>query len=220
MEIEDTSDEDRQEPASRKQYEKKGHPRVSKTKEIGTEVNQEATSNSDKSYTVVIIGDSIIKHLDTRRLKKSVKNRSVKVYAESYRGANTEAVKHHIMPCLARKPNEVILHVGTNDLRDKNSTKIVANINDICNIVKSESPETKITISELVTRTDKTEYKQKVKEVNVRLVDLCNQNNWDLIYHNNIEVRHLNPYGIHLTKQGTAVLAKNFVSYLNNNNQS
>ena len=47
MEIEDTSDEDRQEPASRKQYEKKGHPRVSKTKETGTEVNQEATSNSD-----------------------------------------------------------------------------------------------------------------------------------------------------------------------------
>jgi hypothetical protein len=73
LEIEDTSDEDRQEPASRKQYEKKGHPRVSKTKEIGTEVNQEATSNSDKSHTVVIIGDSIIKHLDTRRLKKSVK---------------------------------------------------------------------------------------------------------------------------------------------------
>ena len=71
-----------------------------------------------------------------------------------------------------------------------------------------------------MTRTDKTEYKQKVKEVNVRLVDLCNQNNWDLICHNNIEVRHLNPYGIHLTKQGTAVLAKNFVSYQNNNNQS
>ena len=79
------------------------------------------------------------------------------------------------MPCLARKTNEVILHVGTNDLRDKNSTKIVANINDICNIVKSESPETKITTLELVTRTDKTEYKQNVKEVNVRLVDLCNQ---------------------------------------------
>ena len=115
----------------------------------------------------------------------------MKVYAESYRVANTAAVKHHIMPCLARKPNEVILHVGTNDLRDKNSIKIVANINDICNIVKSKSPETKITISELVTRTDKTEYKQKVKEVNVSLVDLCNQNNWDLIYHNNIEVRHL-----------------------------
>ena len=55
LEIEDTSDEDRQEPASRKQYEKKGHPRVSKTKANGTEVNQEATSNSDKSHTVVII---------------------------------------------------------------------------------------------------------------------------------------------------------------------
>ena len=66
-------------------------------------------------------------------------------------------------------------------MRDKNSTKIVANINDICNIVKSESPETKITTLELVTRTDKTEYKQNVKEVNVRLVDLCNQNIWDLI---------------------------------------
>jgi hypothetical protein len=48
-------------------------------------------------------------------------------------------------------------------LRDKNSTEIVANINYICNIIKLESPGTKITIAELVTRTDKTEYKQKVK---------------------------------------------------------
>ena len=37
-----------------------------------------------------------------------------------------------------------------------------------------------------------------------------------LIKHENIEPRHLNPYGIHLNRHGLSVMASNLLSYLNN----
>jgi hypothetical protein len=47
----------------------------------------------------------------------------------------------------------------------------------------------------LVTRADKPDYKAKLQKVNKELVELCEYNNYDLIKHENIEARHLNPYG-------------------------
>jgi hypothetical protein len=37
---------------------------------------------------------------------------------------------------------------------------------------------------------------------------------WDLLTHGNILVKHLNPYGVHLNKQGTSILAKNLSDFL------
>ena len=36
----------------------------------------------------------------------------------SYRGAKIADMNHHIVPLLERKPNKVILHIGTNDIGD------------------------------------------------------------------------------------------------------
>ncbi|CAB4016717.1 Hypothetical predicted protein, partial [Paramuricea clavata] len=52
------------------------------------------------STSTVIVGDSIIKHLDSRRLQRSIKGEESKVFAETYRGAKISAIKHHIKPCL------------------------------------------------------------------------------------------------------------------------
>ena len=116
------------------------------------------------STSTVIIADSMIKHLDSRRLQRSIKGEESKVFAETYRGAKISAIKHHIKPCLDKKPTQVILHVGTNDLPEKHPSKIVDGIAEICDIIQTDSPSTEIVISEVIHRTDRAEYKQKIGE--------------------------------------------------------
>ncbi|CAB4010792.1 Scavenger receptor cysteine-rich type 1 M130 [Paramuricea clavata] len=79
---------------------------------------------------------------DQRRLQRSSKTVR-RVSTQTFRGATIEDMKHHIRPCLARKPREIILHLGTNDLAKKNPQEIVNSIADIVNIIHVESPETK-----------------------------------------------------------------------------
>ena len=57
---------------------------------------------------------------------------------------------------------------------------------------------------------------KKITEVNELLKHYCKLNKWALIKHNNIESNHLNSYGLHLNRSGTALLAKNIISFLNN----
>ncbi len=55
-------------------------------------------------------------------------------------------------------------------------------------------------------------------KINTKLSQVCTNNKWKIITHRNISSEHLNPYGLHLSKQGTAKLAQNFTNYLKNPN--
>ena len=62
---------------------------------------------------VIKAGDSILRNVQGWRLsgKKDVK-------VHSFSGAKIADMNHHIVPLLERKPDEVILHIGTNDIGD------------------------------------------------------------------------------------------------------
>ena len=61
---------------------------------------------------------------------------------------------------------------------------------------------------------------KKITEVNEQLEHHCKSNKWAFTKHSNIESNHLNSYGLHLNKSGTALLAKNVTSFLNNKSNS
>ena len=109
-------------------------------------------------------------------------------------------MSHHIKPCLVKEPDNIILHVGTNGIKDKDVEEIVDGIVHIKEIIKNESPSTRVAISELIIRTDKAENSQKIQKVNQLLLKVCHKHKWDLIEHKNIQEKHLNPYGLHLNK--------------------
>ena len=167
-----------------------------------------------KSRTTVIVGDSMTKHINAQRLERSVQGSKVRL--ETYRGANVEAMSHHIQPCLKKNPDDLIIHVGTNDLKNKSASDVANDIITLCNGISEKHPSTRIIISELITRTDQKDLEPKIREVNSILTKCCRQRNWGLIRHNNIGANHLNNYGLHLNKLGTAVLAKNIIKFLNN----
>ena len=191
---------------------KENHPRMKKSSERKPD---ETTTDQE---TVILVGDSMIKHLDRGRLRKSVAKKALKISTESYSGANCDAMKHHIKPCLAKNLDLVILHVGTNDIAQKNAKEIAKGVAEIGNIIQNQSPNTKVVISELITRTDTPENRRKVTEVNVILLTHCKKNKWGHITHANIQAKHINPYGIHLNRGGIPILAKDIISYLNKQN--
>ena len=61
----------------------------------------------------------------------------------------------------------------------------------------------------MVLRNDNQGFADKVNLVNNRLNSLCARKNWGLISHKNIKPIHLKGSGLHLNRQGSAILAKN-----------
>ena len=110
--------------------------------------------------TTVILGDSIIQNLQEYKLVKEVHHR---VVVKSFGGSTTNDVN---------SPERICLHIGTNDLKNKEPRDVVDAIVDLARTVES-SGEFKILISELTPRND--EYKEAVKSVNKLLNTFCNQ---------------------------------------------
>ena len=136
-----------------------------------------------------IVGDSMIKFIDARKLRHST---NMKIAVKTFPGARTEDMMHYVKPTLNKQPNQLIIHVGTNDLSSKTPTEIVKSIAALGDAFKTEDPKIDLTFSEVIARNDEKALADKVNLVNQRLDKLCTQRNWGLINHKNIKNIHLN----------------------------
>ena len=169
--------------------------------------SQETSAQASKSK-VVIIGDSMIKHLDPKRIQNGLQNRKVTI--KTFPGARIDDMKHYAVPTLATKSNALIVHIGTNDLRNNTPSNLLSSLEDLGEmIMQYTNKNTNLIWSEIMTRTDDPTLTNKVNLVNNSLARLCETRNWGLIKNNNITGNLLNNSGLHLNKQGTATLAKN-----------
>lgn len=81
----------------------------------------------------IIVGDSIVKGLRRDLLSWAVKQCAT---VRSFSGATTADMEHYLQPSLAVKPKAIILHVGTNDLKNSCSARNVAEkIVDLGNMI-------------------------------------------------------------------------------------
>ena len=87
---------------------------------------------------------------------------------------------------------------------------------DLGNFIEAESSKTKVTISNLVPRTDNPALNSKAKQVNSILRTYANQNDCKIISLPNIIGEHLNSCVVHLDLSGTKTFASDFVSYVKN----
>ena len=106
--------------------------------------------------TTVIPGDSIIQKLQGYKLGKEVHHR---VVVKSFRGATTNDMRSYIQPILENSPERICLHIGTNDLKNKEPREAADTIVDLERTVES-SGEFKILNSELTPQNDK--YKERL----------------------------------------------------------
>ena len=167
------------------------------------------SDNKEEKPTVVIMGDSIPKYLVGSKMSSRAE-----VVVRSFLGANISDMTDYIKPSLATKPNEIILHVGTNDIHSSSPKKIAEEIVSLRTKMKKEAPKRKVTISSLTTREDDESIIPKLNETNKQLKLLSKRNNLGLITHDNIDSSCLSRDLFHLNKKGSSFLAMNIIKHL------
>ena len=91
-----------------------------------------------------------IKQIQGWKLGKKVGHR---VVVKAFSGATATDMNHYLKPTLEKNPQQILLHEGTNDLRDQNPNVIVDNVVELAREIESET-NAQIILSELVTRSD------------------------------------------------------------------
>ena len=77
--------------------------------------NRDRKLNDDKrdKPLVIVAGDSML-----RDIHGWMMSRSNKVKVHSFSSANTSDMTHFLQPLMKKKPDHVLIHIGTNDLCD------------------------------------------------------------------------------------------------------
>ena len=88
----------------------------------GKKNKQEGYTAVYKPGTTVAVGDSLLKNL-----KGWVVARDGKIKINSFLGATTQDVHYYLKPLLARKPDHVSLHCGTNNILNSLDTEDIEN---------------------------------------------------------------------------------------------
>ena len=133
------------------------------------------------STTCAFVGDSVVRNIPSRNLNQSLKGYFSIV--KSFPGATTEDMKDYIKPTIARKPDIVILHTGTNDLKSNQDPSDIAN--KIIIIAKNiKISGTEVSISSLIPRADR--QSEKGKKVNKESPEKCTTENFAFILLKNI----------------------------------
>ena len=119
---------------------------------------------------------------------------------------------------IPKKPNRIILHVGTNNLTTDEANVVTDKICNVCQHIEDNLPECEIDISELTPQRDSPTLDSTRKEVNKALKAFCRTRDWTVITHNTQD-SGLNSRGLHLNHRGTASFAHDFNTYIKGTKQ-
>ena len=149
----------------------------------------------------------MIKNVQGIKLAKTVGHG---VVVKPFPGATIRDMRSYVVPTIDKSPDQIFLHVGTNDLKPSTQSDVADAIIDLAREVENAS-QSEIIISELTARND--DCCDALKAVNKRLKRFCNQNSGKLC-HANISSKGLNKGGLRLNREGNELLQKNFVNFL------
>ena len=137
--------------------------------------------NNTSSKSVIILGDSMIKHTNGWKISRNLKA-NCKVYAKAFPGATTQCMMDCMKPSIRAKLDHIILHGGTNDFQSNATpSEIAEKITSLASEMKSNKCD--VSISAIIIRTDKPDLNKKGIEVNNALKEMCEEKNIFLIDH-------------------------------------
>ena len=178
-----------------------------KAREVMKEEKDNRGQNTRK-HTTVVIGDSLVKNVQGWRLKRRCAANE-KIVIRSFSGASVEDMQSYCQPTVKQKPNSIILHCGTNNLRTSQTEVQISQA--IINLAKSiRSAKINVCISGLVARADDLESKRM--KTNLILCDMCSEEKIAFVDHPNILAgKHFNGSKLHLNPKGDSILATNIL---------
>ena len=182
------------------------------SKEKNDKVNNDETPANFKhewpAETCLIVGDSILTGVDEKRLTGN--NQVLKV--RDFRGATIDNLKCHLAPLLKKKPEHIILYIGTNDAVSKTYRQILDELLQLKQYITNTLATYRVIVSRLTIRTDHGKTALILSNFNKHLVQL----KVDFIDNVNSKEVHLGKKGLHLNKKGKNKLELSFLQKLRN----
>ena len=169
------------------------------------------SSQQQRKQTVYVLGDSMIRNV--RRQNINRESRMYYTHLKTFSGARVEEMKHYMEPAIVSEPEGIIIHSGTNNLRNEDPNTVANKIIQTALNAKRRNPC--VAVSSLIVRTDSSELEGKRQAVNQLLRKTLRSMDIALIENDNINERHLDRWGLHLNTAGTAILTGNFIQFLN-----
>ena len=123
-------------------------------------------SNGDSKTKIMVVGDSLVKHLRGEELCSKKSN--VKVI--THPGSTIEDVLDYIKPIAQRKPDTLIIHTGTNDLT--NGVNTMKKVRKLVKVIRKIDESEKIKIGFFSYRKEK-DLEGGRNEANVKLKKYC-----------------------------------------------
>ena len=125
-----------------------------------------------------------------------------------------EDMADYVRPTMKRSPDLIVLHAGTNNLRNEDPARVIAEkLMELALNMKGN--ENDVMVSSLIARSDDEDLQQKLMQVNEILEAECQRYNLCFIDNGNISpTQHLNGGGLHLNYKGTVLLASNFIEHI------
>ncbi len=182
--------------------------------EFEEDVNKSASEHKEKvtheiGSDIVIIGDSIIKNIQPRKL-----TRNKKVHKYTFPGKTADEIEKEInFDNLKTIPSHIIIHVGTNNLPLETATECVQKIEKLATKVKAQFPYSKIGLSGITVRHDIV-MSEKITKVNEEIGQICTKLNASFIDNSTIDHSCLNGSKLHLNAKGSAILAVHLIKFL------
>ena len=184
----------------------KGQQKSDVSKEIRKEGDKQQSEVKNKHHwpkgTCVVAGDSMLEGIDERKMSSK---RLIKV--RKFPGATIDDMQHYLVPILEKKPDHIILHVGTNDAINHEGREIVDKLLKLKLFISEKLPNTNVIISKPILRVDAKKPEAVVSDVNI----ILNELSIDMIENKNLEKSHLNGKGLHLNRKGILLFAKNLI---------
>ena len=157
-------------------------------------------SEATKSRPIVIIGDSVIKHIDPKKLSQ----RPVRKF--SYPGKTTDEIAEAVTSInLASDPSHVIIHAGTNNLPTDSAQSCAAKIKSLALKAKNKFPNSRIGISGITYRED-IQVDSKRNEINETVRLMAGDNSV-------IDSSGLNGSRLHLNAKGSSCWPCSLLSF-------
>lgn len=171
--------------------------------------------DNQKKADVWIVGSSIVKDLDGRKVYQNRNTRITTLRDKSIRGA-----KEYIKSKKINSDN-IVLQIGSNDLDNVNPEvgEVFEEYENLITTTAKEYPSAKLFVGEILPRYYESQqhtrqYDTKRRQFNFLLKDMCEDKNIELIKHDNFE-----PFdfydGVHLQPVGIQNFVRNFKKIVN-----
>lgn len=111
--------------------------------------------------TVLIAGDSMLSNIDETKLSHRYHTK-----VRAFKGSSIEDLHNYLKPLLKKRPERIILMIGTNDLLGKSAADILKGLKSLLDMIYSSLPNCKVVVSEIIRREDRKSLNGKLNEFN------------------------------------------------------